>query len=124
MVTYRSRATGRKSAATSDDRTRTTFAGTEQAQVQITAELTADVRLELLDKLLGITIAKQRALEALGLSAYSWANLTKVPRPWEGRLCGDVHALRRTAYSGAAECQCPPSGSHPVATASWPRGRH
>ncbi|GAC1441873.1 MAG: hypothetical protein NVSMB55_10850 [Mycobacteriales bacterium] len=42
---------------TADDWARTTFAGTEQAQAQIVADLTPDARLELLEQLLEIAEA-------------------------------------------------------------------
>ena len=63
------------SAVTADDWARTTFAGTEQAQAQIVADLTPDARLELLEQLLEVAEAsgalrlareaKQEALDEL-----------------------------------------------------------
>jgi uncharacterized tellurite resistance protein B-like protein len=60
---------------TAEDWTRTTFAGTEQAQAQVVADLTPDARLELLEQLLEIAEAsgalrraredKQRAIDEL-----------------------------------------------------------
>lgn len=52
---------------TADDWARTTFAGAEQAQAQLAAELTPDARLELLEQLLEIAEASgalRRAREA------------------------------------------------------------
>jgi len=52
---------------TAEDWARTTFAGTEQAQAQIVADLTPDARLELLEQLLEIAEASgalRRAREA------------------------------------------------------------
>jgi uncharacterized tellurite resistance protein B-like protein len=63
---------------TAEDWTRTTFAGTEQAQARIVADLTPDARLELLEQLLEIAEAsgalqrardeKQQAIDDLWAS--------------------------------------------------------
>lgn len=63
---------------TADDWARTTFAGTEQAQAAVVADLTPDARLELLEQLLDIAEAsgalrraredKQLAIDALWAS--------------------------------------------------------
>ncbi len=49
---------------TADDWARTTFAGTEQAQAQLAADLTPDARLELLEQLLEIAEASGALLRA------------------------------------------------------------
>lgn len=82
------------STVTAEDWARTTFAGTEQAQAQIVAELTPDARLELLEQLLEIAEAsgalrlaretKQETLNDL------WAGAGSNPK---GHAGGTKHAL-------------------------------